>query len=300
MSVHTVAETMAEQGWYGREPKKRRSPTRQGRRKAARDLVHRHFDAVSPDVLWCGDGPQDSSRAFADACRRAGVRQSMSTVGPSADNALGSVRPGLHAVARRRAPGGRMATSPGRGGRQPQRPYGRTASNRTPPAGDPTGPACRAGGCAAQAGPAPSAIQRGLPITTRSALCAPRPHGAGMVGVDERPDLPAGRRGPALVPLVGQGGEVGQAVGHAGERKRLDRDSIGLGVVHREEFQGAHRVGWTTCVAGYGSAAWPGARWRAAPNRARPTVRDNSRPTPVRSASRGSASQTDAGTGPGS
>jgi transposase InsO family protein len=55
VSRNTVAGIMAEQGWYGREPKKRRSLTRQGKRKAARDLVHRHFDAVSPDVLWCGD-----------------------------------------------------------------------------------------------------------------------------------------------------------------------------------------------------------------------------------------------------
>ncbi|WP_431675983.1 IS3 family transposase [Kitasatospora sp. KL5] len=56
VSVNTVAGIMAEQGWYGREPKKKRkSLTRQGKRKAARDLVHRHFDAVSPNVLWCGD-----------------------------------------------------------------------------------------------------------------------------------------------------------------------------------------------------------------------------------------------------
>ncbi|MEE1820859.1 IS3 family transposase [Streptomyces sp. BE20] len=55
VSVNTVAEIMTENGWYGREPKKRRSLTRQGKRKAARDLVGRHFDAVSPDVLWVGD-----------------------------------------------------------------------------------------------------------------------------------------------------------------------------------------------------------------------------------------------------
>jgi len=55
ISRNTVAEIMAEHGWYGREPKKRRSLTRQGKRKAARDLVGRHFDAVSPDVLWVGD-----------------------------------------------------------------------------------------------------------------------------------------------------------------------------------------------------------------------------------------------------
>jgi putative transposase len=55
VSVNTVAESMAELGLYGREPKKRRSLTRQGKRKAAHDLVDRHFDAVAPDVLWVGD-----------------------------------------------------------------------------------------------------------------------------------------------------------------------------------------------------------------------------------------------------
>ncbi|MCH0561551.1 IS3 family transposase [Streptomyces sp. MUM 16J] len=55
VSVNTVAEIMAEQGWYGREPKKRRSLTRQGKRKAAKNLVGRHFDAIAPDVLWVGD-----------------------------------------------------------------------------------------------------------------------------------------------------------------------------------------------------------------------------------------------------
>lgn len=55
VSVNTVADIMAEHGWYGRPPKKRRSLTRQGKRKAAPDLVGRHFDAIAPDVLWCGD-----------------------------------------------------------------------------------------------------------------------------------------------------------------------------------------------------------------------------------------------------
>lgn len=55
VSVNTVAEIMAERGWYGRPPKKRKSLTRQGKRKAARDLVGRHFDAVAPNVLWVGD-----------------------------------------------------------------------------------------------------------------------------------------------------------------------------------------------------------------------------------------------------
>ncbi|WP_258039777.1 IS3 family transposase [Streptomyces sp. SM1] len=56
VSVNTVAEIMAELGLQGRKPpRRRRSLTRQGKRKAAPDLVHRHFDAVSPNVLWVGD-----------------------------------------------------------------------------------------------------------------------------------------------------------------------------------------------------------------------------------------------------
>jgi len=55
VSVNTVAEIMAEQGWYGRLPKKRRNLTRPGKRRAARDMVGRHFDAIAPDVLWVGD-----------------------------------------------------------------------------------------------------------------------------------------------------------------------------------------------------------------------------------------------------
>ncbi|MFG2305450.1 IS3 family transposase [Actinacidiphila glaucinigra] len=55
VSVNTVAEMMVELGLQGRKPPKRRSLTRQGKRKAARDLVGRRFDAVTPDVLWVGD-----------------------------------------------------------------------------------------------------------------------------------------------------------------------------------------------------------------------------------------------------
>ena len=55
VSVNTVAEIMAELGLQGRKPTRRRSLTRQGKRKAARDLVWRRFDAVAPDVLWYGD-----------------------------------------------------------------------------------------------------------------------------------------------------------------------------------------------------------------------------------------------------
>lgn len=39
-------------------------------------------------VMYTGHGAQYTSRAFAEACRSAGVRQSMSAVGSSADNAL--------------------------------------------------------------------------------------------------------------------------------------------------------------------------------------------------------------------
>ncbi|WP_432034355.1 IS3 family transposase [Streptomyces antibioticus] len=56
VSVNTVAEIMAELGLQGRKPpRRRRSLTRQGKRRAAPDLVHRRFDAVAPDLLWYGD-----------------------------------------------------------------------------------------------------------------------------------------------------------------------------------------------------------------------------------------------------
>lgn len=56
VSVNTVAEIMAGLGLQGRKPPRRRkSLTRQGKRKAAPDLVHRRFDAVAPDLLWYGD-----------------------------------------------------------------------------------------------------------------------------------------------------------------------------------------------------------------------------------------------------
>ncbi|WP_405087872.1 IS3 family transposase [Microbispora sp. NBC_01389] len=58
VSENTVAARMAELGLAGRAPKKRRSLTRQGKRKAAPDLVGRKFTAVAPDVLWVGDGTQ--------------------------------------------------------------------------------------------------------------------------------------------------------------------------------------------------------------------------------------------------
>lgn len=54
--MNTVADVMADLGLQGRKPpRRRRSLTRQGRRRAAPDLVRRSFDAVAPDVLWVGD-----------------------------------------------------------------------------------------------------------------------------------------------------------------------------------------------------------------------------------------------------
>ncbi|WP_406735515.1 IS3 family transposase [Streptomyces sp. NBC_01108] len=56
VSRNTVADIMAELGLQGRRPPRRRkSLTRQGKRKASPDLVRRGFDAIAPDVLWWGD-----------------------------------------------------------------------------------------------------------------------------------------------------------------------------------------------------------------------------------------------------
>lgn len=56
VSENTVAKIMAELGLQGRKPpRRRRSLTRQGKRRTAPDLVHRRFEAVAPDVLWYGD-----------------------------------------------------------------------------------------------------------------------------------------------------------------------------------------------------------------------------------------------------
>jgi putative transposase len=55
VSVNTVAAIMAEHGWAGRKPPRRRSLTRPGHRPAAADLVGRRFIAGQPDQLWCGD-----------------------------------------------------------------------------------------------------------------------------------------------------------------------------------------------------------------------------------------------------
>ncbi len=44
--------------------------------------------SLAGSVMHTDHGAQYTSRAFADACRQAGVRQSMSAIGSSADNAL--------------------------------------------------------------------------------------------------------------------------------------------------------------------------------------------------------------------
>jgi putative transposase len=52
----TVAELMAADGLAGRPKKRRRSLTRQDRKKVPfKDLVRRDFTAPAPDVKWCGD-----------------------------------------------------------------------------------------------------------------------------------------------------------------------------------------------------------------------------------------------------
>jgi putative transposase len=55
VSVNTVAAIMAEHGWAGRERPRRRSLTRQGKHRAAPDLIGRQFTADAPDRAWCGD-----------------------------------------------------------------------------------------------------------------------------------------------------------------------------------------------------------------------------------------------------
>lgn len=56
VSQNTVAGIMAELGLQGRKPpRRRRSLTRPGKRKTARDLVLRRFDAIAPNILWWGD-----------------------------------------------------------------------------------------------------------------------------------------------------------------------------------------------------------------------------------------------------
>lgn len=59
-------------------------------------------------VMHTDHGAQYTSRAFADACRLAGVRQSMSAVGSSADNAAAE---SFNATFKRETPKGRKGWS---------------------------------------------------------------------------------------------------------------------------------------------------------------------------------------------
>lgn len=55
VSVNTVATIMRLECMVARPRRRRHALTRAGERPAAPDLVHRNFDAVAPNVLWCGD-----------------------------------------------------------------------------------------------------------------------------------------------------------------------------------------------------------------------------------------------------
>jgi putative transposase len=55
VSVNTVAKIMRLECLVARPARRRHGLTRPGKRPAAPDLVHRNFDAVAPNVLWCGD-----------------------------------------------------------------------------------------------------------------------------------------------------------------------------------------------------------------------------------------------------
>lgn len=52
---NTVTQLIAELGLAGRKPKRRRSLTKPGKRPTAPDRVRRQFNAVAPNLLWCGD-----------------------------------------------------------------------------------------------------------------------------------------------------------------------------------------------------------------------------------------------------
>jgi putative transposase len=55
VSENTVARLMADLGLAGRKPRRRRSLTKPGKRPTAPDRVRRQFNAVAPNLLWCGD-----------------------------------------------------------------------------------------------------------------------------------------------------------------------------------------------------------------------------------------------------
>ncbi|WP_329460642.1 DDE-type integrase/transposase/recombinase [Streptomyces sp. NBC_01497] len=91
------------------------------RRSHAHRARHRHSGgrrdsrgSLAEAVMHSDHGTQYTSRAFADACRTAGVHQSMSAVGSSADNALAE---SFNATFKRETPQGRRIWSNEREGR---------------------------------------------------------------------------------------------------------------------------------------------------------------------------------------
>ena len=52
LSVTTVADSMAEYGWIGRQRPMRRNLTKAGKRKAVPDSVGRQLTAGRPDEAW--------------------------------------------------------------------------------------------------------------------------------------------------------------------------------------------------------------------------------------------------------
>jgi transposase InsO family protein len=62
--------------------------------------------SLAGSIMHTGHGAQYTSRAFVEACRSAGVRQSMSTVGSSTDNALAE---SFNATFEREIPQGRKS-----------------------------------------------------------------------------------------------------------------------------------------------------------------------------------------------
>jgi transposase InsO family protein len=72
VSDNTIALAIAELGLAGRVQRRRRGPTRPGKRPAAPDLVNRVFTAPAPDVAWCGDMTEIVTGAAATTPRRPG------------------------------------------------------------------------------------------------------------------------------------------------------------------------------------------------------------------------------------
>jgi transposase InsO family protein len=79
VSVHTVAQLMAEHGWVARRKRRRKGSTRPGRgRWAAPDLVNRQFGATRINAKWFGDGTEiitDEGKLHLDTVLDVGSRR---------------------------------------------------------------------------------------------------------------------------------------------------------------------------------------------------------------------------------